>query len=197
MTQDFARDMQLLKDLLQLAADRGHSGTDAYKHLDEFHRKVETDAGELMVSVQNLKKAFNETNRELLMGFWIAIFVDPVDPPHAQPQDIEPALTEAQLLARAHDTGGKLIALLDSLKDPHKRMTDPAPPQGEVLKNRINDIRTLVPGDLSTGYLWLNRRLDSMIRAFTKDGGGGGQDTYWPSNYVSSSSSSSSSSTYP
>lgn len=196
MTEDFARDMQLLQDLLQLASDRGFTEDEDYAGLNTLFSTLNQQAGALMEAAGSLKRSFNEKNRELMMGLWITTFVDPVDPPFGEPVEVEAEATEETLISRAKTTGGLVIGLLDLLKAPHEAKND-GQPQGEDLKNQINKVRDLVPADLVANYSWLNRRLDAMIRAFSKDGGAGDSSTYWPSNYGSSSSSSSSSSSYP
>jgi len=197
MTEDFARDIRILRDLLQLASDRGHAGTLAYNDLNGETTEIEEDATAVMTAVQALKAAFNEQNRDLMMGFWIATFVDPVDPPFEEATPgVVAGLNEAELIARARVAGTRLRELLDKLKRPHLIKNDNLN-QGGDLTQLITDVEVLVAGDLGSGHAWLKKKLDAMTASFTKMGGGGGESTYWPSNYVSSSSSSSSSSSYP
>lgn len=198
MTDDFASDMYLLRDLLLLAENNGQGNTSEWKDLSDKLASLEGKATPLMQAVQNLKLAFNTSNRDLMMGLWIAGFVDPVDPPNGQEPKVDESLTEAQLIDRAKVTGKLLNELFDELKSPHSRKGDGAP-QGEYLKATIAKLSTLkeVAVDLQGEYKRLRETLDRMTAAFNPKGGGGTPTTYWPSNYVSSSSSSSSSTGYP
>jgi hypothetical protein len=196
MTEDFASDMYLLRDLLLLAQNNGHAGKPEWNELNRSLIGLEQQATRLMESVQELKQAFNPANRDLMMGLWIASFVDPVDPPNGETPPINEKLTEADLIDRAKKTGGLLNELFDALKAPHRVAGDRLP-QGADLQAKIDGVSALVDLDLNKEYRHLGENLEKLIGAFQKTGGGGGQSTYWPSNYVSSSSSSSSSTTYP
>lgn len=196
MTEDFASDMYLLRDLLLLAQCTGHGKTPEWSSLNDTLVDLETKASHLMVAVQDLKLAFNPANRDLMMGLWIASFVDPVDPPNGESPKIDAKLPEADLIDRARRTGALLNELFDALKAPH-RIAGDNQPQGGDLQGQIADVSALVAVDLKKDYLRLGENLSRLVAAFQKTGGGGGGATYWPSNYVSSSSSSSSSSGYP
>ena len=198
MTEDFASDMYLLRDLLLLAQNNGHGKDPEWAALNEKLRSLEEKAGRLMESVQALKQAYNPANRDLLIGLWAATFVDPVDPPNGEEVSYDAKLTEADLIARAKAAGGLLNALFDELKSPHRESGDNQP-QGQVLLSKIAGVSTIpaVAADLKGEYQRLGELLQRMMASFQKLGGGGGDSSYWPSNYVSSSSSSSSSSGYP
>lgn len=199
MTEDFASDMYLLRDLLLLAENNKHSGTAEWNALNAKLASLEGKATVLMKSVQELKRAFNERNRNLMMGLWVAGFVDPKDPPNGQKPEFDEDLTQDELIKRAKETGILLNSLFDELKFPHYRENDGAA-QGDELKAAITGVRNIkeVADDLQNDYRRLREMLDRMTAAFNPKGGGGTPTTYWPSNYVSSSSSSSSSSTtYP
>jgi hypothetical protein len=196
MTEDFASDMYLLRDLLLLAEHNKQAETPEWNVLNAKLASLEGKATELMKSVQELKRAFNERNRNLMMGLWVAGFVDPLDPPNGQKPEFDENLTEAELIKRAKETGILLNSLFDELKFPHYRGND-AEAQGDELKTAITNVRNIkeVADNLQNDYKRLREMLDRMIAAFNPKGGGGTPSTYWPSNYVSSSSSSST--TYP
>lgn len=198
MTEDFASDMYLLRDLLLLAQNNDQGKDPAWTALSEKLTSLEDKAGRLMEAVQALKQAYNPANRDLLLGLWAATFVDPVDPPNGEKPEYDPKLGEAELIARAKAAGGLLNALFDELKSPHREAGDNQP-QGQVLLSKIAGVSTIpaVAADLKGDYQRLGELLERMIASFQKLGGGGGDTSYWPSNYVSSSSSSSSSSGYP
>jgi hypothetical protein len=198
MTEDFASDMYLLRDLLLLAKNNGLSQSPEWVALNEKLVSLEQKAARLMAAVKDLQLAFNPANRDLMMGLWAASFVDPVDPPNGQRPPNDPKLSEADLIQRAKDAGVLLNDLFDDLKAPH-RVAGDQQPQGEVLRSRIAAVSTVkgVAADLKGEYKFLGDNLDRLIAAFQKTGGGGGDSSYWPSNYVSSSSSSSSSSGPP
>jgi|GEM_PF-2442751 len=197
MTEDFASDMYLLRDLLLLAQNNGEGNSAEWAALNGKLESLEEQATKLMAAVQHLKLAFNPANRTLMMGLWIASFVDPLDPPNGQQPKFEQGLTESDLINRAKEAGRLLNALFDALKSPHREKGD-GQAQGEELKSTIVGVSTLkgVAVDLHGEYQRLGATLDRLTAAFNPKGGGGGESTYWPSNYVSSSSSSSSI-TYP
>ncbi|MFN0127723.1 MAG: hypothetical protein ACKV19_13670 [Verrucomicrobiales bacterium] len=196
MTEDFASDMYLLRDLLLLARCQKKDHDSAYAELHATLGRLESKATTLMVAVQHLKRAYNPANRELMMGLWAAEFVDPVDPPNGQQPEIDDKLSEADLIARAKEAGRLLNDLFDDLKSPHRVAGDKLP-QADDLRRQITGVRQLVESDLQGEFWQLRRNLDCLVAAFQKMGGAGGESTYWPSQYVSSSSSSSSSSGYP
>ncbi len=196
MTEEFASDMYLLRDLLHLAKCQKQEQNPAFSQLDATLQRLESRATELMAAIQHLKQAFNPANRDLMMGLWAAGFVDPVDPPNGETPQFEAKLAEADLLQRAKDAGRLLNELFDDLKAPHLAAGD-GRAQGDELRSQICGVRRLVEADLQAQYRQLGRNLDRLVAAFQHMGGAGGESTYWPSQYVSSSSSSSSSSGYP
>jgi hypothetical protein len=213
MTEDFARDMMLLLDLLNLAVDKGYSNPMDPDYQNYYQLNIERSelyraAHELMTKVQELKTTFNDGNRRVMMGLWIAGFMDPMDPigDANDVNELRHALNQGATLKdltdKASDVGTDLITLLDRLKAPHLDYQDTAI-SGAYLEQKVRNVMNLhyvndammLPDTDPSSFAWLRRRLESML-AFFK-GGGGGQDIYWPSSYVSSSSSSSSSSSYP
>lgn len=178
MTEDFARDIYLLKELLKLRTIGPNEPN--CQQLAILLPQIELEAGRLMEAVEQLKEAFNTRNELIVLGLWASGMVPPPAP--------DEKLDTSDLIHRAHKAGRILKDLFNLMKPPSASL--------DTLADLTKKCMTERSADLPNAR-WLESRLNGMKYQMDKPTFIGPQPTYWPSNYISSSSSSSSSSTYP